>query len=161
MKKVRMLGFVGAGPLVLSLAVPATNAAADVTHHQKSGGKTVSLEHVKRPLVDCSTGTNHSKSEAKASHDVRLSGGIDWTGTLCVRTQWMKLQSRKTGLTERIRYYSGGGRMEHSYFIGGTLIGSTTSFLSNPNVYAHQVCNALVANSNHNDVKYGPLCFTT
>jgi hypothetical protein len=159
MKKVRMLGIAGAAPAVLGLAIPAANATVTDVHAQNGAGKTVSLGHVAQRAV-C-TGTYHNRSGAVNSHNVRLSGGIQWTGTQCVDAQWMHLQIRKTGLTERVRFYSGGGALERTTWQGGNLVLSTTSFLSYPDTYAHRVCQALVANSNHNDVKYGPLCWTT
>ena len=100
-------------------------------------------------------------SGAWNSHNVRMSGGIQWGGALCVKVQWLHLQSRRAGLTERVRYYSGGGALEHTAWVGGTLIFSTASFLSNPSIYAHEVCQALVLNTNHNTVKFGPHCWTT
>ena len=160
MKKVHLWGVVGLAPAAaVGLAVPAANAATAATHTPKKPVKAVSLKRANAPLVTC--GFSHHKSGAWNSHNVRMSGGIQWGGTLCVKVQWLHLQSRRAGLTERVRYYSGGGALEHTAWVGGTLIFSTASFLSNPSIYAHEVCQALVLNTNHNTVKFGPHCWTT
>jgi hypothetical protein len=156
MKKVRyVIGVIGVTP-ALGLAIPAVNAQAYVAHPKP--GKTVSLalRHAAAPLVTCKS----SHSKIALSMHANLSTNITWSGTQCVHEQGAFLYKHQTGLTERIRFYSGGGRMEHSYFIGGHVGFTSTSWRSSPNVYAHEVCQALVANSNHNDVKYGPLCET-
>ena len=68
------------------------------------------------------------------------------------------LDHEQTGLTERIRYYSYNGTRVLQRYIGGNIYNGITSWTSFPGVYAYQVCEALVANGNHNDVRYGPVC---
>jgi hypothetical protein len=156
MKKVRYaLGAAGMVP-ALGLLTPAANATVAATHSPRDGAKTVSLHHTNTPLVSC--GHNHTK-HARAG---ALDGGIGYSGTLCVHSEWAELSKFQTGLTERVRFYSGGGYKELTTWQAGHDIDNQFTFFSSvPNVYAHMVCEALVANGNHNDVKYGPICETT
>jgi len=156
MKKVRYaLGAAGVVP-ALGLLIPAANATPVVTHNPRSGAKTVSLAHTNIPLVNC--GHNHTKYARKGIFD----GGIGYSGTLCVHSQWAELSKFQTGLTERVRFYSREGYLERTTWQAGKDIDNQyTLFSSLPNSYAHMVCEALVANGNHNDVKYGPVCETT
>jgi hypothetical protein len=156
MKKVRYaVGAVGAVP-ALGLMVPAANAATAVTHAPGSPGKTVWLRHREIPLVNC----NASHIKAGDSNRDELSANIAYAGQ-CVHFQGANLNHSQKGLTERTRFYSGGGRLEHTTWQAGRIYRGLTSWASNPNIYAHEVCQALVANTNHNDVKYGPICETT
>jgi hypothetical protein len=161
MKKVRYaIGAVGAAP-ALGLLIPAANAAVPaVQTAQGNVGKTVSVRHHdgKTPQVNCgSSQVHHTLSTRKI-----MVGFISYSGNICVRFQSTLLDRRQGGLTERVRYYSGGGRLERTTWQGGSFINShETEFSSFPNMYAHEVCQALVANSNHNDVKYGPVCEKT
>jgi len=160
-KKVCMIGFAGIAPTVAMALAPTAAAQAAVTQPAKPTAKTVSLgtRAAVRPLLSC-TGTYHSKSGVGDDDNTRVSGGIQWTGTQCIDAQWFHLQVRQTGLTERVRFYSAKGALEYTAWLHGTLVYSTTSFFSSPNLYAHKVCAALVANSNHNDVKYAGLCYS-
>jgi hypothetical protein len=155
-KKVRYaLGAAGAIPTI-GLLTPAANATAAISHSPRTGAKTVSLRNTNEPLVQC--GHNHAKH---TSHGL-LVGGIGYSGTLCIHSQWAELDKWQTGLTERVRIYSGGGYLERTTWQAGKDIDNQYTFFSSiPNSYGHQVCEALVANSNHNDVKYGPVCETT
>jgi len=158
MKKVRYaIGALGAAP-ALGLMIPAANATATTSHAPGNAGKTVSLQHANRPLVNC--GHNHTKYAQSARK--LFEAGIGYSGTLCVESQWGELLKFQTGLTERVRFYSTGGYLERTTWQAGKDIDNQyTWFSSLPNSYAHEVCEALVANGNHNDVKYGPLCEKT
>lgn len=156
MKKVRALGLVAVAPTAVGLAFPAANAAA-VTHSPQNGSKTVSLQHGARapdvPLVTCGYGRvrdatstgGHLREQISYSHR-------------CIGGQEAYLNKRQAGLTERVRFYSYNGARETSRWRPGTIEVSSTYFVSFPNIYAYEVCQALVANTNHNDVKYGPVC---
>jgi hypothetical protein len=157
MKKVRYaIGAAGVAP-ALGLMIPAANAATTVTHAPKQATKTVSLAHGTIPLLTCHA--THSK-HALSAH-ANLDGTIWWSGALCVHEQQAFLYKHQTGLTERVRYYSGGGALEYTGWQAGHLGFTSTSFSSHPSIYAHEVCQALVLNTNHNTVKYGPVCETT
>ncbi|HUA31241.1 MAG TPA: hypothetical protein VMC03_20330 [Streptosporangiaceae bacterium] len=72
----------------------------------------------------------------------------------------LHLQQFRTGLEERVRYYSGGGARIRSEVIGGGEYGASISYHSFPNTYAHEVCQAVVPASNHNSTLWGPVCET-
>jgi hypothetical protein len=169
MKKVHyMIGVAGVAP-ALGLMLPAAHVAAAAAHTQGkaelirgSAGKSVRLPYVPadlsaRPMVDC--GSSQFR-EAESTHG-HLAGVIGFSGSLCVRFQSVTLNERLAGLTERTRFYSGAGRLERTTWQAGSFAVHDTIFSSYPNMYAHEVCQALVANSNHNDVKFGPICETT
>jgi hypothetical protein len=162
MKKVRILGMVGVAPMVagLGLAPPAANAtAAAVTHSPRNGAKTVSLWHGEAPqavpLINCAAG-RHQEVTSVHGH---LRGLIEYSHR-CINRQYASLNKPQRGLTERTRFYSFNGTLEHTTWRGGGvhIIGGFTDFGSYPNLNAYEVCEALVANSNHNNVKYGPVC---
>ena len=151
MKTVRLaVGMVGM-PAAVGLIIPAAQAATDASHAPRNPGKSVSLEVRNVPLVTC--GVSNLRGAAKGI----FSALIQFDG-YCVHRQSAILYKRQTGLTERIRYYSGGGYKEFSRFIGGKLGVQSTVWASSPNTTAAKVCEAIVANTNHNDVKYGPVC---
>jgi hypothetical protein len=154
MKKVRyVIGAVGAAP-ALGLMMPAAKATAAVTHPAKNAAKTVSL------APDQTCGSN--KIQGVFSANGRFHGAFTYSGVNCIHRQYASLNFAKTGLTERVRYYSGGGGLEHSAYLGGKIFHSPsyTFWSSYPNFNAHKVCEALVLNGNHKSVKYGPLCET-
>jgi hypothetical protein len=156
MKKVRVLGLVGLAPVAVGVALPGANASAAVTHSAKVGTKTVSLTHDERaesPLITC----GYADVKDHTSTHGYLTGQISYSHR-CIGGQTARLGKRQTGLTERIRFYSKNGTRLHSNWTQGTIHTSSTYFLSFPNIQAFQVCQALVANSNHNVVKYGPVC---
>jgi len=145
-----MLGLAGFAPAAMILTVPATPAAAQSA---RSAVKTVSLAHSVSPFINC--GNLHHKSEASTNSHYRTL--IEYSG-VCVWGQVAKLFKRQTGLTERTRFYSGGGTLERTTWQAGTISGSQTIFSLLPNMNARQVCQALVENAHHSIVKYGPLC---
>jgi hypothetical protein len=166
MKKVRyVMGVAGLAP-ALGLAIPAAHAAPTAAKAQgNNAGKSVRLragraglaDHDAGPLVNCGSGHQHSAGSSGAG---KLFGYITFSG-LCVHSQHASLNKAQTGLTERFRLYSGGGRLERTTWQAGKISDGETYFQSKPNSYALNVCEALVANSNHNDVKYGPICMKT
>jgi hypothetical protein len=156
MKKVRYAAAAAVGMVpALGLMVPAANAATVVTHAPGNLGKTVSLRHQAIPMVNC----NASHTKTADNNADTFKGYIDYAGQ-CIRQQGADLTHSQKGLTERTRFYSGGGRLEHTTWQAGHIFRGFTSWYSLPQIYAHEVCEALVANSNHNDVKYGPVCET-
>lgn len=155
MKKVHYaLAAVGMAP-ALGLMTPAANAAAVPAHAPEGAVTGKPVKTVRTPLVTC--GGQQRNWASKGA----LQGIIYHSGD-CVNLQLAELFRIQTGLTERVRYYSGGGFLETTNWLGGTIHKSEglTSFRSTFNNYAEMVCEALVANSNHNDVKYGPVCET-
>lgn len=85
-----------------------------------------------------------------------LMGNIVHSGT-CVWQQGAVLNTRQNGLTERARFWSGSTLLRTTWQAGYEA-GNGTYFSSTPDMFAKQVCEALVANSNHNRVIYGPTC---
>jgi hypothetical protein len=156
MKKVRVLGLVGLAPVAVGVALPGANASAAVTHSSKVGTKTVSLikdERAESPLASC----NYGRVQYATSTHAHLSAHISYSHR-CIRLQRAILDRDQTGLTERTRYYSGGGTRELQTYTGGDLLAGETSWTTAPEIFAYQVCQALVLNTNHNSVKYGPIC---
>ncbi|HUA31242.1 MAG TPA: hypothetical protein VMC03_20335 [Streptosporangiaceae bacterium] len=158
MKKVRLvISAVGVAP-ALGLIAPATaNAAATVTHGPKKAAKTVPILRRNGPDYTCASSKINGESWSK---DYRYHAANTYGGTNCIHHQWASLDFAQTGLAERVRYYSGGGKQEGNtlYLAGKINSGSSTLWQSYPNFNAAEVCQALVANGNHNDVEYGPLC---
>jgi hypothetical protein len=154
-KKVRYaIGAVGVIP-ALGLMAPAANAAAAAPRVAGGASKTVALERGNAPLYSC--GHGHTKYAQNGS----LGGEIGYSGTTCIHSQWAELDHFQKGLTERVRFYSGAGTLETTNWQAGHDIDNQYTFFSSvPNLNAHKVCEALVANSNHSDVKYGPVCET-
>lgn len=147
MKKVYYaLGAIGAAPVLG--AYPAANAVAATAH---VSGKAVQ----KAPAFTC--GASREASNTRSSH---YHAAVYYSGMNCIHFQSFWILGRRTGLTERIRYYSGKGALLHSDYIGGTLGSAYTNWGSYPNFNATKTCQAIVPNSNHNKVLYGPLCET-
>jgi hypothetical protein len=159
MKKVHVVGMVGLASTALGLAAPAAHADTTAPATPRAGDKTVSLPRPVRdlagPLVGC--GYNHVKDATGTSG--HLKGQISYSHR-CIAGQEAYLNKRQAGLTERVRFYSVNGTRVLQTWRPGTIEAFSTYFISFPSVYAYKVCQALVANSNHNDVKYGPTCET-
>ena len=159
MKKVRIIGALGVAPMAMGVALPAAHLAAAITHSPKNAAKTVSLlrghEPRPEPLVEC--GSGHTKKDT-STHG-HLTGSITYSHR-CVYFQSAVLNRNQTGLTERVRFYSQNLTLERTTWQRGRAFLGSTTFHSAPNMIAYEVCQALVANSNHNDVKYGPVCET-
>ncbi len=157
MKKVHAVGLVGLAPTVLGLAFPAANVMATATHSPRNGAKTVSLRLGGRaplaPLIAC----NFGREQYATSTHTHLTAHISYSHR-CIAEQQAILNRDQTGLTERTRYYSYNGARVLQTYTGGNLLNGETSWTTFPDVYAYEVCQALVANSNHNNVKYGPVC---
>jgi hypothetical protein len=157
MKKVRAVGLAGLAPMVVGFAFPPTaNAMATAMHSPGNGAKTVSLrqgERAQASLADCQYG----RVQYATSTHAHLTAHISYSHR-CIAMQRAILDRDQTGLTERTRYYSYNGTRELQTYTGGNLLNGSTSWTTFPEIYAYEVCQALVANSNHNDVKYGPVC---
>jgi hypothetical protein len=151
-KKVRLaMGAVGM-PAAIAMGIPAVaNATTEASHHFPQPGKSVALGHRDSPLVTC--GVNNLKQNGNGTFSLV----VEYSG-FCVHRQSAILFKRQTGLTERVRYYSGGGYLEFTEYLGGHLGSASTAWHSSPNTTAAQVCAAVVPNSNHDKVKYGPVC---
>jgi hypothetical protein len=157
-KKVRLvIGAAGIAP-ALGLIAPATaNATTALTHSPKKAPKTVTLTHSNAPDYTCGSSKINGESWSK---DYRYHAANTYGGTNCIHHQYASLDFAQTGLAERVRYYSGDGNQEGNtiYLAGKINSGSSTLWQSYPNFNAAMVCQALVANGNHNTVEYGPLC---
>jgi hypothetical protein len=86
-----------------------------------------------------------------------VTGNLIHSGT-CVWQQGAVLDRAQNGLTERVRFYSAHGGLLRTTWQAGYEAGGHTFFSSTPDMFANRVCQALVANSNHNRVIYGPAC---
>jgi hypothetical protein len=155
MKKVRYaIGALGAVP-ALGLLAPAANAATAATHAPKPAGKTVSLRHAGAPAITCGHTANNG------NFALGVSGHIGYQQQ-CIHSQVARIFARHTGLAERVRMYNTSGRRLFQTFIGGHLGANSTHWSSFPNIPGvHQVCQAIVANGNHSNVVYGPVCENT
>jgi hypothetical protein len=156
MKKVRAIGLVGLAPAVMGFGLPAAHGAQTATHSPRNGTKTVSLlrdGRAQAPLVTC----GYSRFPDKTSTRGYLETQISYAHR-CIAGHEAWLFKRLPGLTERTRFYSANGAREASYLRGGTIEAFSTYWVSFPEIYAYNVCTALVANGNHNDVEYGPVC---
>jgi hypothetical protein len=86
-------------------------------------------------------------------------GRVSFTGS-CVGVQYVLLQgTHRTGLDERIRGYDKAGKMVTNYYIGGTITGNSIFYSSSPNHYWHEICLAIVYNSDKPILRNGPICF--
>jgi hypothetical protein len=68
------------------------------------------------------------------------------------------LHHSQAGLTMRTRVYSVAGFKIFSKYVGGTIVFNSTDFQQTINLYGYKTCVALVENSHHSIVKYGPAC---
>lgn len=157
MKKVRTLGLVGLAPTVMGLAFPAADARAPATHSPRTGAKTVSLWQGGQPRTAPLASCTYGRAKYATSTHAHLTAHISYSHR-CIDKQEALLDHDQTGLTERTRYYSFNGARELQTYTGGNLLNGSTSWTTFPEIYAYQVCQALVANSNHNLVRYGPVC---
>ena len=156
MKKVRAIGLAGLAPMVMGFALPGANAAAAATHSPRNGTKTVSLlqsERTQAPLAGC----HYGRAQYATSTHTHLTAHISYSHR-CIDMQRAILDRDQTGLAERTRYYSYNGARELQTYTGGNLLNGSTSWTTFPEIFAYEACQALVANSNHNDIKYGPVC---
>ncbi len=167
MKKVRYaIGAIGAVPalgLVMTPAAHAAPAPAQAAHPARDVAKRVSLTHtgaagVVTPAITCQT-TTITTATANGLH-----GRAAHNGTcLAVQSAW--ITHAQTGLTERVRVYNTHNSLVYTGWLHGRIYTSSnnslTAFGSSPNIpNVGKVCEALVANSNHNVVKYGQVCET-
>lgn len=158
LKKVRLaIGAVAAIPamaMMVTTANAATPANANTTANATTSAKYIPQTHA-RPLTVCG-----SASQREADSIKGLFGTIIYTGS-CIRYQSAHLAFEKAGLTERIRFRNKANGVIASKFIGGHYQSGGTQWNSSPNIHAYEVCEALVANSNHNTIEYGAICETT
>jgi len=154
MKKVRlMVGALGALGVTPALGVIAPTANAATAHTPRENTKTVSLNHRSpAPNVNPLCVISH-----RSGHDGNFGATISYSAGGCIGRQVGVLFKEQTGLTARIRDYVDKTRTYQAY-IGGVIASGRTTFSDRNSVPGYQACLALVANSNHNDVKYGPVC---
>jgi hypothetical protein len=163
MKRVRYaIGVLGMGP---ALAVPFTHGAATAAHVSGNSAKRVTLtaeQHVAAPAVTCYHQADHS-----ARTDTRFASEyVDWDGAGCIFGVRGTYDSNAAVWAMRIRAYShpGGNRVYSN--VDATVTGgdgvaeSWVRFVSRE---AGQVCVAIVARSDHNDIAFsgGPMCVNT
>lgn len=153
-KTVRTLGVLGIAPTALAFAT--ANAQATLAAKPATTGKSVQATH-KAPQVNC--GNKHSAYDATVKSNELFSATIYYSGQ-CVYLidAWLHLKQFRTGLVMRTRFWSGGGGLERSQFVGGGEYGASIEYNFVPDTYAHQVCEAIVPNNNHGDVLWGPIC---
>lgn len=58
----------------------------------------------------------------------------------------------------RTQFWSGGGKLERTTYVGGGEYGQSIEYNFAPETYAHKVCEAIVPNSNHAHIEWGPIC---
>ncbi len=160
MKKVRYaIGAIGAVPALGLVMTPAAHAApahAQAAQPARDAAKRVSLTQTGAtggvtPAITCGT-ANTATATANGLHALDK-----YTGT-CVHWQQAWISHSQTGLTEHVQFYSRYGTRIYQAWRNGTIF-VTTSFWSTANIAgATRVCQTLVANANHADVKYGPVC---
>lgn len=162
-KKVRLaIGTVG-GASALGMMVTGTAAhAASTTGRPSAGseGKIVLLTHRNaRVGPDAECGVN----AAASGHGGNLTGAIEYNGD-CVGFQSAVINGHISGLTERVRFWTD-GVLKATIFNTrpGTFSTSSgglefTRFWSSPYEHVSEVCEALVLNTNHSKVRYGPAC---
>ncbi len=159
MKKVRYLaGVVGVAP-ALGL-MPAGTAANAATHAVAGKGKEVSLVHLKlAPAVGgCAqplgAGTT---SSAKGLYE-EISG--TYKGS-CISFEYGALDGTHTNLDMRTRFYNHSGvKIGGDHYTSGQYNHNLlqTSWDLKVSANARSACIALVLATNHNSVKYGPIC---
>ena len=160
MKKVRLaLGAAGVAPAALGLMMaPTTNAATvsrQVPQAPTSSGVSPGIAH----HCPASIGTHSRKATSGP-----LTGTLHYAGD-CVTRVKATLAFTQQGLVERVRFRSVNGGLNTTKWVPGCIPGipscghfDQTTFNSTPQIYAHQVCEALVLSANHNNVVYGPVC---
>ena len=169
MKKVRYaIGAVGVAPILCLAAAPTVNADATTGQVPARSTKTVSLRHSRShaaPEFIC--GTNFSKKLRRSTAPFftekviysPTAGGGD-----CISAVIGSIQKAQTKLEMRTRVYvQPGGTREFSNYVQG-VINPTKSTRWNTGVgyddatHKPQVCIALVSDSFHSIVHYGPIC---
>jgi len=161
MKKVRLaLGAAGVAPAALGLMMaPTTNAATvsrQVPQAPTSSGVSPGIAH----HCPASIGTHSRKATSGP-----LTGTLHYAGD-CVTRVKATLAFSQQGLVERVRFRSVNGGLNATKWVPGCVYGNPwcgvppgeTVFNSAPQIYAHQVCEAIVLSGNHNNVVYGPVC---
>jgi hypothetical protein len=162
MKKVRYAaGAIGMAPALGLMLAPAAQAAPGPGHPVQNQVKRVALMQPRREAAAAVCGSSSFRSAMRGD----LQAFVFFASDLphCVGYQEFWLDFRQSGLTERVRYYGPGGKRIAQSFLHGhfvTASGHTvTEFNSTASVHdVYNTCFAAVANGNHNDVEYGPLC---
>jgi hypothetical protein len=155
MKKVRMaIGTMV--PTVGMLIIPA--AAAHASRTSARAHTTTTGRHGRAAVQPAVTCPGASNTSVEASANGELFGFISYNGS-CVDFQQATLTHRQSGLTERVRFRNRANQILKQYRRGGSQIGGSTLFWSEPPnaQHAHEVCQALVANNTSN-VRYGAVC---
>lgn len=157
MKKVRyVIGAAGSVPaLGMMVPVAAVAAPAAAQHAAKSVNTGLLRSGHPSPLTNCG-----SKSHA---HDTSgLLSANDGFSKGCLHSQTAILNKAKTGLAERVRFYSGAGQLESTRYRKGTIESNSgvgiTFFSSSPNSFARKVCIAITTNTAAHTLEYGPVC---
>ena len=161
MKKVRLaLGAAGVAPAALGLMMAPTVNAATVSRQvpQASTASGVSPGIAHHCPVE--TGTHSRKATSGP-----LTGTLHYAGD-CVTRVKATLGIAQQGLVERVRFRSVNGGLNTTKWVSGCTFpnpfcGASTGetvFNSTPQIYAHQVCEAITLSANHNNVVYGPVC---
>jgi hypothetical protein len=156
MKKVRLaIGAAGALGVAPAFGLLAPGAATLAAHAPKEATKSVALDHATAgPQVNpfCASITT-------SAHDGIFYAGAEYAPG-CVGEQRAVLKKEQTGLADRIRDYVDGFR-DRSVYIAGVIGSGITAWSSQNSVAASLACQALVANGDHADVEYGPVCVDT
>jgi hypothetical protein len=162
MKKVRYAaGAIGMAPALGLMLAPAAQATPTQGHTAQKEVKRVSLMHTNGGNAVTSTCTGSFNGYTFRNGN-GFGADLNHTGH-CVSYQQTALYHLQSKLTERVRYYNAAGARIYESFNFGHFYNHSgvreTLFSTYPYVSgAYNVCFALVANSNRNDVKYGPLC---
>jgi hypothetical protein len=158
MKKVRLaLGAAGVAPAALGLMMAPTAAAVSrqVPQASTSSGVSPGIAH----HCPASIGTHSRKATSGP-----LTGTLHYAGD-CVTRVKATLAFSQQGLVERVRFRSVNGGLNTTKWVPGCTglnpwcgAAHETVFNSTPQIYAHQVCEAITLSANHNNVVYGPVC---
>jgi hypothetical protein len=158
MKKVRLaaIGVPALGMMVMPAVAHATTTPTPDAHGTLTQGTQGKRAGIKPDVVCLQTS---SRSTQTATGIFR--GSIGFTGT-CVARVSARLGYARTGLAERVRFWDAGQKMVAEKFTGGVINGDAIYYLSYPDIFANKsVCEAIVPNSNHDVVKWGPVCEPT
>lgn len=159
MKKVRLaaIGVPALGMMVMPAVAQAATTTPTLGAHGTLTQETKAERAGIKPYVECLS----TSSRSAQTYLGTLRGSIAFTGS-CVARVSARLDYARTGLTERVNFWDKGPKLVAQRFTGGVINGNAIYYLSYPNLYANNgVCEAIVPNSNHNKVIWGPVCEDT